>query len=208
MYILTNKLYFPSVETADDEGLLAIGGDLTEERLLLAYQSGIFPWYEGDVILWWSPNPRFVLFPNELIVSKTMQQVFRRKVFTYTYNSAFTEVIKQCKNLTRKGQEGTWITDAMRDAYINLHRKGYAISAEAWQYGKLVGGLYGILQGNIFCGESMFATVSNASKFAFISLVQQLKTTGIQLIDCQVHTNHLESLGGRMIERKTFLSYL
>jgi leucyl/phenylalanyl-tRNA--protein transferase len=208
MQVLTNQIKFPSVETADEDGLLAIGGDLSEERLLLAYQSGIFPWYDGDVILWWCPNPRFVLFPNELKVSKSMQQVLRKGIYTFTMNKAFAEVIKQCKINNRKDQNGTWITDAMEAAYNQLHYKGIAISAEAWCNGTLVGGLYGILLNNVFCGESMFTLKANASKFAFIHLVHFLQEKNIAIIDCQVHTEHLESLGARMIDRNLFLSYL
>ena len=194
---------------ADEEGLLAVGGDLSAKRLLLAYRSGIFPWFnEEDPICWWSPNPRFVLFPNELKVSKSMQVLINKKQFQFTTNQAFAEVISNCKNVYREGQGGTWITNGIREAYIQLHQMGVAHSAEVWRNGKLVGGLYGIRMGSLFFGESMFSLESNASKFAFISYVQQLKNENVQLIDCQLHTNHLESLGARMIDRAAFKQYL
>jgi leucyl/phenylalanyl-tRNA--protein transferase len=208
IFSLDKSILFPPVELAEPDGLLAIGGDLSTERLLVAYRSGIFPWYEGDHILWWCPDPRFVLFPKEIVVSKSMQSVIKKKVFTFTVNQAFEEVITNCKKIQRRGQEGTWITDEVKRAYINLFKEGYAQSAEAWLDGKLVGGLYGVRLGNIFCGESMFAKVSNASKFAFIRFVEQLKAEGVQIIDCQVYTEHLESLGARMIPRKQFIRML
>ncbi len=209
MFLLNDALYFPPVEQANEDGLLAIGGDLRSERLLLAYRSGIFPWFnEEDPICWWSPNPRFVLFPTEIKISKSMQQVFRKKIFHFKTNTAFEEVITNCQQAYREGQAGTWITDEMKAAYINLHRQGYAHSAEAWQNDKLVGGLYGIRMGNVFFGESMFSHVSNASKFAFISYVQQLQKENVQLIDCQLHTQHLESLGAQMIQREQFIKLL
>lgn len=205
MHILSEEIYFPPVEEADESGLLAIGGDLSAERLLLAYRSGIFPWYnEEDPICWWAPDPRFVLFPQELKVSKSMQQVINRKTFEFTINKSFDAVITNCKNVYRQGQDGTWISDQMKAAYINLHKLGYAHSAEAWLNGQLVGGLYGIRLGKLFFGESMFSHQSNASKFAFISYVQQLQKENVELIDCQLHTNHLESLGARMISRFNF----
>jgi leucyl/phenylalanyl-tRNA---protein transferase len=208
MIVLTEQLKFPPLHAAEPDGLLAIGGDLSIDRLKLAYQQGIFPWYEGGTILWWSPNPRFVLFPHDLVVSKSMQQVIKAKQFTFTINKAFENVIRQCKMNSRKDQDGTWITDEMEAAYNKLHKNGMAISAEAWENDQLVGGLYGILLNNIFCGESMFTNKSNASKFAFIQLVQYLKEKYIQLIDCQVYTEHLESLGARMISREEYLKYL
>lgn len=208
IHILDDKLVFPPVQEAEPDGLLAIGGDLSIERLLLAYRKGIFPWYEGQDILWWSPSPRFVLFPDELYISKSMKQVMKQNSFSFATNTAFAQVIHFCKETFRPGQDGTWITDDVEKAYITLHQSGYAHSAEAWSNGELVGGLYGIKMGNVFFGESMFAHVSNASKFAFISLVQQLQAEGIQLIDCQVYTPHLESLGARMIEGETFQELL
>jgi leucyl/phenylalanyl-tRNA--protein transferase len=208
IFSLDNTIIFPPVHLAEPDGLLAIGGDLTMERLLVAYHSGIFPWYEGEHILWWSPDPRFVLFPAEIRVSKSMKQVIRRQQFSFTINKAFFEVITNCKKTARKGQDGTWISDEVRDAYINLFKNGHAQSAEAWQDGELVGGLYGVRLGNVFFGESMFSKVSNASKFAFIMFVQQLQQEGVKIIDCQVYTEHLESLGARMIPRKDFIRIL
>jgi leucyl/phenylalanyl-tRNA---protein transferase len=209
MYILSNKLYFPSVHDTDEDGILAIGGDLSPQRLLLAYRNGIFPWYSDDEpITWWCPNPRFVLFPNELVVSKSMKAILKSNGFTFTINKNFTQVIENCKTIFREGQHGTWITDEVQKAYTTLQELGYAISAEAWQNNTLVGGLYGIKLGNVFFGESMFSNVSNASKFAFINFVQYLQTQQVQLIDCQVYTPHLESLGAKMINRNTFIDLL
>lgn len=208
LFALDKTLVFPPVHLAESDGLLAIGGDLSPERLLLAYQSGIFPWYEGDHILWWSPDPRFVLFPKELVVSKSMKGLIRKQAFQFTINTAFADVITHCKKITRKDQDGTWITDEVREAYIDLFHKGFAQSAEAWQNGELVGGLYGVRLGNIFFGESMFSKTSNASKFAFILFVQQLMREGVKIIDCQVYTEHLESLGARMIPRQSFIDIL
>lgn len=208
IFALDKELIFPPVEQAEPDGLLAIGGDLSEERLLLAYHSGIFPWYEGDLILWWSPHPRFVLFPNELVVSTSMKSILKKNIFEFTVNKAFGDVITACKKISRKGQNSTWITEEVKLAYTNLHNKGYALSAEAWQNGELAGGLYGVKLGNVFFGESMFSKYSNASKFAFIRLMQRLKEEGVQIIDCQVYTEHLESMGARMIDRKDFISRL
>ena len=209
MIILGHKLYFPPVEAADEEGVLAVGGDLSVERLLLAYRSGIFPWYnEEQPIIWWSPDPRFVLFPEELIVSSSMDKILKKHTFQFTINNAFTQVIQNCKTVSRKEQDGTWITPAIEHAYTKLHQQGYASSAEAWLNGELAGGLYGVRLGNIFFGESMFSKVSNASKFAFISYVKQLQNEGVVLIDCQVYTQHLESLGAVMIDRKEFIEIL
>ncbi len=209
MFITRDAISFPDVEEADEEGLLAIGGDLNTDRLLLAYKSGIFPWYnEEEAICWWSPNPRFVLFPGEIKVSKSMQTVLNNGNFRFTMNKAFKDVIKNCKTITRKEQDGTWIHPDIIEAYSKLHELGYVLSAEAWRDGELVGGLYGVMIGKVFFGESMFSKVSNASKFAFIKLVQQLKLQNLQLIDCQVYTAHLESLGARMIDRKEFISML
>jgi len=206
LQVLTDKLWFPPVEQSAADGLLAIGGDLSTERLLLAYRSGIFPWYNDDEPpLWWSPDPRFVLFPEELYVSKSMQQLFNRRSFKITMNKAFTEVILNCGRQKRKGQNGTWITAEIEYAYTQLHKLGYAVSVEAWKDNDLVGGLYGIRMGKLFFGESMFAKVSNASKYAFIAFVQHLQKEGVVLIDCQVYTEHLESLGARMIDRTKFI---
>lgn len=209
MNFINRTLYFPSVEEADEDGLLAIGGDLSVARLLLAYRSGIFPWFnEADPICWWSPDPRFVLYPTQLKISKSMQQILKKQTFQFCTNRAFKDVIKACSSIPRNGQDGTWITHEMQEAYLQMHELGYAHSAEAWLNNKLVGGLYGIRLGNVFFGESMFSNVSNASKFAFIHYAQQLQKENVQLIDCQLHTNHLESLGAIMIPRKTFIDHL
>jgi len=208
LYALDNTLWFPPVEKALPDGLLAIGGDLSIDRLLLAYRNGIFPWYEDDIPLWWCPDPRFVLFPEELKVSKSMQQLIRRKHFRFKTNTAFAQVISNCKQVERPGQHGTWITHEVEQAYTKLHELGTAHSAEAWHNSNLVGGLYGIRMGNMFFGESMFSQESNASKFAFIQYVQQLRAEGVVLIDCQVYTEHLESLGARMIPRREFMKIL
>ena len=209
MVLLNDNLIFPPVEMATEEGILAIGGDLGVERLLLAYRSGIFPWYsEAEPIVWWSPDPRFVLFPEKLRVTKSMQSVLSNGSFRFTINRAFTSVLQNCKTIIRKEQEGTWITPAVQQAYTKLHQLGYAHSAEAWMNGELVGGLYGIKLGNVFFGESMFNKVSNASKFAFINYVRQLQKDKVALIDCQVYTAHLESLGAGMIEREKFMALL
>jgi leucyl/phenylalanyl-tRNA--protein transferase len=205
--ILDNKLWFPPATNTMQDGLLAIGGDLSEERLLLAYKKGIFPWFEDELPLWWCPDPRFVLFPQQLKISKSMQQVLRSDRFEFNINTSFAEVIHNCKT-TKRDHNGTWITDEVEKAFINLHKKGYAHCAETWQNGVLVGGLYGIKMGKVFFGESMFSHVSNASKFAFIQYVQELIHENIELIDCQLYTNHLESLGAQMISRKSFLDML
>ena len=200
-------LEFPDPETVDSDGIIAVGGDMTPERLLEAYKNGIFPWYNIDYepILWWSPDPRMILFPDELKVSKSMRPLFNQKKFTVTYNQHFAQVMRNCMNQTREGQMGSWINDDMIIAYIKLHQWGFAHSVEVWEGETLVGGLYGISWGRIFFGESMFAYKSNASKFGFISLVQKLKSLGFQLIDCQQETTHLTSLGGKVIPRSEFL---
>ncbi|MDB5193550.1 MAG: leucyl/phenylalanyl-tRNA--protein transferase [Segetibacter sp.] len=206
--VLDDKIWFPPVQEALPDGLLAIGGDLTTERLLAAYRKGIFPWFQHELPLWWCPHPRFVLFPVEIKVSKSMHTLFKRGAFTFTTNTAFAKVIKACQQTKRGGQDGTWITGGIEQAYNQLHQLGYAHSAEAWLDGELVGGLYGIKMDEIFFGESMFSHVSNASKYAFISYAKQLQQEGIGIIDCQVYTEHLESLGARMIPREEFLQYL
>jgi leucyl/phenylalanyl-tRNA--protein transferase len=205
IYVLDNKLWFPPVTDADSEGLLAMGGDLTVDRLLIAYKKGIFPWFDADIPLWWSPDPRFVLYPTDLLISKSMQSLLKKRSFQFTTNKAFREVIAHCKNVKRREQDGTWITDSVEQAYIELHELGFAHSAEVWIDGKLVGGLYGIKMGKVFFGESMFSLMSNASKYAFISYVEQLKLEGIEMIDCQIYTAHLESLGAKMIGRDKFI---
>ena len=207
MEFLTYEIKFPEVAQASPEGLLAIGGDLSVERLLLAYRSGIFPWFDKtQPILWWSPDPRFVLFPEKLKISKSMKQLFNRKAFDITYNTCFDKIIEECSKIKRKGQKGTWITSEMIKAYTKLHELGFATSVEVWLEGELVGGLYGVdLKNGIFCGESMFSKMSNASKYGFIAFIQD---TNFKLIDCQVFTEHLASLGAEEINRKAFLSYL
>src|SRR5882757_4016640 len=178
IFALDQDLIFPPVSLAEPDGLLAIGGDLSTERLLLAYRNGIFPWYEGRHILWWSPDPRFVLFPDELKVSKSMRQLMRKQTFVFTVNKAFSEVIANCRTIPRRGQDGTWITEEVKEAYGRLHKMGYVHSAETWLNGELVGGLYGVRLGKAFFGESMFSKYSNASKYAFICYVGQLRSEG------------------------------
>ncbi len=206
MQLLTDDIWFPNVSKATKDGLLAIGGDLSVERLLHAYKQGIFPWFEAEEpILWWSPNPRFVLFPEKLKVSKSMKQVLRNCNYTVTINKAFKEVITECSKIKRDGQASTWITNSMIEAYVNLHELGYAKSVEVWRDNKLVAGLYGVDLGNqVFCGESMFTKESNASKAGFITFIQN---TNYKLIDCQVYTKHLESLGAEEISRDLFLEF-
>lgn len=206
IYALDEKLWFPPITEAEPEGLLAFGGDLSPDRLILAYKSGIFPWYsEVDSILWWSPNPRFVLYPQKLKVSDTMRQVLKKQTFSITFNQNFKTVIEHCSNKKRKEQDGTWINQDMIHAYCELNKMGVAKSVEVWKDDMLVGGLYGIAIGKCFFGESMFSHVSNASKAGFISFVQLFSTLGLELVDCQLHTPHLESLGAEMISRDLFL---
>lgn len=203
--------YFPPVEMATEDGLLAYGGDLSVERLWYAYKHGIFPWYEdGQPILWWSPDPRMVLYPEKLKISKSMKQLLKNNAFRISFNVDFKTVIENCASIKRDGQNGTWITSEMQEAYIKLHVLGIAQSVEVWLDGELVGGLYGIYlrDKNVFCGESMFAKVSNASKFAFIKMVEKLRIAGVKLIDCQIYTSHLESLGAEEISREEFLKFL
>ncbi|MBG6110591.1 leucyl/phenylalanyl-tRNA--protein transferase [Flavobacterium sp. CG_9.10] len=209
VYHLSQDLFFPAVSQANRDGILAIGGDLSPERLLLAYKSGIFPWFEeGEPILWWSPNPRMVLFLDELVVSKSMRNILNRNMFTVTFNQNFREVISNCQDIKRDGQNGTWITNEMIEAYCRLHELLIAKSVAVWQNGELVGGLYGIDLGHVFCGESMFSKVSNASKVAFIALANQLKKDNYKLLDCQVYNPHLQSLGCREIKRDDFMKIL
>ena len=207
MQFLTSDIQFPDVTMATKDGLLAVGGDLSVERLVLAYTSGIFPWYnDQEPILWWSPDPRFVLFPERLKISKSMKQILRNSDFVITINKDFEAVINACSEINRDGQLGTWITPQMKEAYIKLHENGYAKSVEVWLNGNLVGGLYGIdVNNGVFCGESMFSKVSNASKVAFISFIEH---SNYDLIDCQVYTNHLESLGAEELSRAAFLEFL
>ncbi len=209
MKFLTKDLIFPNVNDADESGVLAFGGDLSPERLILAYKSGIFPWFNIDEpVIWWAPNPRMVLFLDELKVWKSMRNIINRNIFTVTFNTKFREVISNCQKIDRNDQNGTWITNDMIDAYCKLNELGFAKSVEVWQNNELVGGLYGIDLGHVFCGESMFSKVSNASKFAFINLVKDLKSKNYKLIDCQVHNDHLESLGCREISRNDFMRIL
>lgn len=206
---LSERLTFPNVEEANEEGLLAVGGDLSPQRLLLAYQNGIFPWFNEDsLILWWSPDPRMVLFPGKIKISKSMRKVLREEKFELTVNTCFQDVIENCSTVKRDNQEGTWITTEMREAYEKLHEHGIAKSYEVWLNDRLVGGLYGLDLGTIFCGESMFSLVPNASKFAFIKLAEELEAKNYRLIDCQMHTDHLASLGAEEIPRKEFTKLL
>lgn len=206
MIWLNDKIEFPSYESSTDEGIIALGGDLTEERLLHAYKNGIFPWYsEGEPIVWYCPHKRMVLFPDDLKVSKSMQKIRKKNKFRITENEAFKEVIYNCKNIDRNDGFGTWITREMELAYINLHQKGVAKSIEIWLENELVGGLYGVEINNIFCGESMFSKVSNASKLAFIHLAKNKEYT---LIDCQIYNEHLASLGAKEVDRDAFLKIL
>lgn len=208
MRLLSDIIEFPPVEQANQHGILAIGGDLSVERLQLAYKSGIFPWYsDGEPIIWYSPDPRMVLFPEKLKISKSMGLILKKNIFKVTFNEAFEEVIFNCKYINREaqGEYGTWITDEMKEAYVELHNKGIARSVEVWQEDELVGGLYGVETGAVFCGESMFSKVSNASKVALIHLVQ---TGKYKLIDCQVYNPHLASLGAEEISRKDFIKII
>jgi leucyl/phenylalanyl-tRNA--protein transferase len=201
-----DKIWFPDAELADEDGLLAIGGDLSIQRLLLAYRNAIFPWFsEREPILWYAPNERFVLFPEKLKVSSSMQKILRSGNFKISYDQAFSEVINACADSKRRGQDGTWITDSMKSAYIQLFEHGFAHSVEVWENNLLVGGLYGVQMNHVFCGESMFATVSNASKVAMVYLCRSFN---FSLIDCQVYTSHLESLGAEFISLEDYLVFL
>ena len=209
MYRLTDALLFPSPEQASDEGIVAVGGDLKPERVMLAYRKGIFPWFESDdFLLWWSPDPRMVLFPDQVKISKSMRAVLRKKQFEVTFNNAFDDVVEACAKVKRFGQNGTWITPGLMEVYSTLHTQGHAHSVEVWEEGILVGGLYGIDLGTVFCGESMFSKANNASKVALISLAKELKKNKYKLIDCQVPTQHLASMGAESIPRSEFLTYL
>jgi leucyl/phenylalanyl-tRNA--protein transferase len=205
IFRLDHRLIFPDPSLAEPDGLLAVGGDLSTERLLLAYQNGIFPWYSDDTpILWYAPHERMVLFPEEVKFSKSMRRVLRSNKFTITVNQCFEQVIAACSAIPREGQDGTWITDEMMAAYIELHWLGYAHSVEVWQQGNLVGGLYGVKVNGIFCGESMFSLVSNTSKIAMIHLCSM----DYELIDCQLPTEHLASMGARLISREQYMELL
>ena len=201
-----DDVWFPDPEQAEEDGFLAVGGDLSPERLMLAYRHGIFPWYSDETpILWYSPHERFVIFPPDLRVSKSMRQVMRNGGFTFTYDQCFGEVIEACSAAPRPGQDGTWITADMKEAYIRLHRLGVAHSVEVWKDGSLAGGLYGVLVNRVFCGESMFSRVSNASKAALVWLCGR---HGLRMVDCQFHTAHLESMGAVFISRRQYLQIL
>lgn len=209
IYLLTDEIAFPPAYLANEDGILAVGGDLSEERLLLAYGSGIFPWYsEDEPLLWWSPDPRLVLYPKEIKVSRSLKKVIRKGVFRITMDEAFARVIMECASIRLENGEGTWIVDDMIDAYIQLHQSGYAHSVETWMDGELVGGLYGVSLGRCFFGESMFTRVSNASKAAFVTLTRRLAALSFNLIDCQVHTDHLVRFGAKAIPRARFLAEL
>lgn len=204
-----NEIFFPDPTLLESEsGILAIGGDLSPVRLYFAYQLGLFPWFDpGDKILWWCPDPRCVLFPKDLKISKSMRKIMRDEVFTFTENKCFRKVIEECKNIFRKDQDGTWLSDELVESIVKLHEAGIAKSIEVWQNEELVGGFYGIQIGKIFCGESMFAKVSNASKAGFIHFIQS-QEENLELIDCQIHSEHLESLGATMISKMDYLNLL
>ncbi len=209
MYYLSQDLSFPSPRLASSEGIVAVGGDLRPERVLMAYQKGIFPWFESDdFLIWWSPDPRMVLFPEKIKISKSMRSFLRKNPFEISFNKAFSEVVEACAKVKRFGQDGTWITSGLMEVYNDLHEKGHAYSVEVWEEGHLVGGLYGIDIGSVFCGESMFSKTNNASKVALIYLARELKKDHYKLIDCQVPTQHLASMGAESISRETFLTYL
>ncbi len=209
IFQLSDRLVFPPPQIADDDGLLAVGGDLSSERLLEAYSNGIFPWYiKSSPILWWSPDPRLVIFPEELKTSRSLKQVIKKGIFKITTDTAFEEVINNCARIRKNGIQGTWLTDEMIRAYIILHDLGYAHSVESWHDNELVGGLYGIAIGGVFFGESMFTKMSNASKAAFVEIVENLKRWGFIIIDCQVVTRHLISMGAKTIPRSEFLGIL
>lgn len=209
VFKLTNEIIFPNPELAEEDGLLAVGGDLSLKRLILAYCNGIFPWYnEGEPILWWCPKERFIIKPDEIKISKSMNKIIKRNIFKVKFNHNFEGVISNCKSMREDNGEGTWISNDMKSAYINLYKTGYAMSVETYLDDELVGGLYGVVIGKCYFGESMFSKVSNASKFALIKLAEKLKSEGFILIDCQLHTEHLESMGGKFIEWSEFKKLL
>lgn len=208
IYALSDDLVFPNPELSEEDGLLAVGGDLSVDRLLVAYSNGIFPWYNKDEpILWWCPKPRFILKPEDIRISKSMKKIIKKGEFVVTFDNDFEGVISNCKSM-RENEEGTWITDEMMQAYINMHNEGYALSVETYFDGELVGGLYGVIIGKCYFGESMFSKVSNASKIALITLAQRLKELDFEFIDCQVYTPHLESMGAKMVEWDEFKSMI
>jgi leucyl/phenylalanyl-tRNA---protein transferase len=209
VFLLSDRIEFPPSNLASEEGLLAVGGDLSQKRLLLAYRMGIFPWFsDNEPILWWSPDPRLVLYPSEIKISKTLKKIIKKEAFKVTMDMAFNEVINQCARVRLQKNEGTWIVKDMIDAYCNLHESGFAHSVEVWHKGDLAGGLYGVSLGKCFFGESMFTRVSNASNVGLVKLVEHLKTLSFDMIDCQVATEHLTRLGARQIPRIRFLNQL
>jgi len=209
VYALDDRIIFPDPNFADESGLLAVGGDLSPERLILAYSSGIFPWYsDDDPIMWWSPNPRMILIPDRMKVSKSLKQSLNNKAFEVEFDNRFESVITSCSSAPRRDQDGTWITDEMKQAYLELHKLGYAHSVETYENNELVGGLYGISLGKAFFGESMFFKKRDASKIALYFLVQKLMEWDFHFIDAQVETAHLKSMGAMLISRKEFLNSL
>ncbi len=207
IFRLSEEIVFPDPHLAEDDGLLAVGGDLSVDRLLEAYVNGIFPWYnEGDPIMWWSPKPRCILLPQEIKVSKSMAKIIKKDIFNVTIDNDFEGVISNCQSMRK--EEGTWITEEMKNAYIRLHNAGYALSVESYLDGELVGGLYGVVIGRCFFGESMFSKVSNASKIALIKLARILEKNKFEFIDCQMKTDHLISMGAKMIEFDEFLKLI
>lgn len=209
IFLDRSDIFFPDPELTNSESdVVAFGGDLQPERIHFAYQLGIFPWFnEGEEILWWCPDPRFVLHPQKLKISRSMRKILRDEVFTFSENKCFRQVLNECRNTFRKGQDGTWLSEELIESLVKLHEAGIAKSMEVWQNEELVGGFYGIQIGKVFCGESMFAKVSNASKAGFIHFIQNHQQE-IDLIDCQVHSEHLESLGAEMISKKEYLTIL
>ena len=209
VFLLSDTIEFPPPHLASEDGLLAVGGDLSQKRLLLAYRMGIFPWFSNnEPILWWSPDPRLVLYPNEIRISKTLKRIIKKDMFSVTMDLAFNEVINQCAQVRLQKNQGTWIVKEMIDAYCNLHESGFAHSVEVWLHGDLVGGLYGVSLGMCFFGESMFTLVNNASNVGLVKLVEHLKKLSFDLIDCQVTTEHLIRFGAREISRTIFLNQL
>ena len=209
MYQLSSEHIFPSALSANNDGIVAIGGDLDPKRILNAYKQGIFPWFESDdYLVWWSPDPRMVLFPEKLRISKSTKKILKDANFKVTFNQSFDEVVDCCAKVKRFGQNGTWITEGLKKAYNLLHKEGHAFSVEVWKDFELVGGLYGIDLGDIFCGESMFSKENNASKIGFIHLIKELSKNGYKLIDCQVPSAHMKSLGAEEISRQQFLNFL
>ena len=209
MHQLSSEYIFPSALSANNDGIVAIGGDLDPKRILQAYKQGIFPWFESDdYLVWWSPDPRMVLFPAKLKISKSTKKILKDGSFNVTFNQSFDQVVECCASVKRFGQNGTWITEGLKKAYNLLHKEGHAFSVEVWKDFELVGGLYGIDLGDVFCGESMFSKENNASKIGFIHLIKELTKNGYKLIDCQVPSAHLKSLGAEEISREQFLNFL